>query len=113
MAEMKGITCCGDCVHYNWKKHKCSRGFNKEIDARSHFYDDCDLPKVKPIDEWISVKDRLPKTGEIILACNIAGDFEILSYYNEKFISFDENGYSYEVLYITHWMPLPEPPKGE
>lgn len=63
--------------------------------------------------EWISVKDRLPKEGEIVLACNIIGESKILSYYNEKFMLFDENGYPYKALYITHWIPLIQPPKGE
>lgn len=28
---MKGIECCGDCVYYNWKKHRCDDCF---LDAR-------------------------------------------------------------------------------
>lgn len=43
---MKGITCCGDCGIYNWKKHKCSRCKSIETDARKHFFDDCPLPDV-------------------------------------------------------------------
>ena len=48
--RIKGITCCGDCVYYNWKKHKCSRGASVETDARSHFYDDCPIPDVEQLD---------------------------------------------------------------
>lgn len=47
MAEqMKGITCCGDCGYYNWKKRKCNRCESIETDPRKHFYDDCPLPDV-------------------------------------------------------------------
>lgn len=49
--RMKGITCCGDCVYYDWKKHKCSRGASVETDAREHFYDDCPIPDVEQLDE--------------------------------------------------------------
>ena len=45
MTQMKGITCCGDCGYYNWKKHKCTRATD-EGDARSSFYVDCPLPDV-------------------------------------------------------------------
>jgi hypothetical protein len=72
------------------------------------------------MDKWISVNDRLPRTPNAFLV-----------YYGFK----DENGEMYETRYIgtmtffafdkephwqhegsygltvTHWMPLPEPPK--
>ena len=48
--KMKGITCCGDCVYYNIKKHKCIRCENVEPeDAREHFYADCPLPDAEPV----------------------------------------------------------------
>lgn len=50
MAEqMKGITICGDCGFYNWKKHRCSRGCTAEGTAQSHFYEDCPLPDVREV----------------------------------------------------------------
>lgn len=53
--EMKGITCCADCVYYSKRKHKCVRCNNVESDARKHFYDDCPLQDVKPVvpGHWI------------------------------------------------------------
>lgn len=64
------------------------------------------------VQEWISVKDRLPKTGERVLVC-IGAVFE-------AFIDDDGKWQRYysaplnEVLgEPTHWMPLPQPPKGE
>ena len=43
--EGKIITCCGDCVYYDWRKHKCKNGYNKESNAQDHFYDDCNVFK--------------------------------------------------------------------
>lgn len=79
--------------------------------------------------EWISVKDRLPDKEGIYLCfyrycgCDI---FRILSFaFNlEEVDEFDFKGQNrsgwynrdsewgyYEMSEVTHWMPLPEPPK--
>lgn len=55
--------------------------------------------------EWISVKDRLPEAGKPVLGFeseNRIGVWMINSH--EDYPIFSE--------YVTHWMPLPEPPKG-
>jgi hypothetical protein len=41
MTSGKVITCCGDCIHYNFEKHKCNVGHSAEIDAKEKFYADC------------------------------------------------------------------------
>lgn len=41
---MKGITCCGDCIYYNWRRKKCRRGNSIETNPRDHFFEDCPLP---------------------------------------------------------------------
>ena len=41
MTSGKVITSCGDCIHYNFKKHKCNVGHSAEIDAKERFYADC------------------------------------------------------------------------
>ena len=43
MKEYVKIYCCGDCIHYNWKKHKCNRGAKEEGRAQDHFYRDCPI----------------------------------------------------------------------
>ena len=54
--------------------------------------------------EWISVKDRLPDTdGEYL--CTWNGYIGVLIYDREQ-------GYFHHNK-VTHWMPLPELPKGE
>ena len=83
------------------------------------------------VHEWISVKDRLPeedgsylvttnsfgdrqsvklrwfaKDGENVDAHDLAGQKDVWYLYDIEcgYVSIDS---------VTHWMPLPEPPKGE
>lgn len=55
---------------------------------------------------WISVKDDLPEPLEDVLVCYTCGKVAC-NYTNYS------GGWLFEVLYgpVTHWMPLPEPPK--
>lgn len=41
--EYVKVYCCGDCIYYNWKKHKCNRGANVEGAPTDNFYRDCPL----------------------------------------------------------------------
>ena len=61
------------------------------------------------VQEWISVKDRLPEDDEIVIICTdenfiyageLVGDTWFLD--NDSWTAT-----------VTHWMPLSEPPKGE
>ena len=59
------------------------------------------------VQEWISVKDRLPDKPMKCLVYTKRGDcggYEI-TYYNKGFYLQYSN--------VTHWMPLPTAPKGE
>ena len=74
---------------------------------------------VQPVDRWISVKDRLPDATEATVLIWIkegkADGIEIsdcchIGYWvknSKEFCDMDWN----VVSGITHWMPLPEPPK--
>jgi len=68
--------------------------------------------------EWISVKERLPDFEGRLLVCYTMKLTQVIDamLYHKK-----ENGfwiYSHEMKklswndYVTHWMPLPEPPKS-
>ena len=66
------------------------------------------------MNDWISVKDRLPKNNERILAwckdyCihDVVWDWPGCSWFDEV------TGVEHKELFVTHWMPLPELPKGE
>ena len=71
------------------------------------FAKDNDVPS-----NWISVKDRLPENGKKVLVyCKEnKNDYEIGAY-SDTYRGFFVRQTCYEN--ITHWMPLPQPPKGE
>ena len=43
MREYVKIYCCGDCLYYDWKKHRCKRGAKDDGTGREHFYRDCPI----------------------------------------------------------------------
>ena len=59
MAEMKGIKLCGECINYDWKRHKCKIGCNDDSNAQAPFYGDCPLPDVVPKSEVDKLLDEL------------------------------------------------------
>lgn len=73
--------------------------------------------------EWISVNERLPKSQVMVLCYTPCDGYIFVGYYQKV----DPNPYwkSYWNIItamrstkkmtkkVTHWMPLPEPPKGE
>ena len=64
------------------------------------------------VQEWISVDDRLPESGkESILIALRWGEVDIGWCEDGRWSSEFVN--EYEEGEVTHWMPLPEPPKGE
>ena len=66
------------------------------------------------VQEWISVKDRLPEPWKQVLIYSRHNFYESAVYigvpgkwratWNHEMLDADS---------VTHWMPLPEPPKGE
>ena len=78
------------------------------------------------VQEWISVKDRLPEeSGNYIVCCDdsscsygegiwYSSDVVVVSeYYEGSWIWYvGDTEWSLENI-VTHWMPLPAPPKGE
>ena len=67
------------------------------------------------VQEWISVNDRLPENNQWALCFmkdKSFGTFRVLQWnyvdwrWNDGNEWFDEKD-------VTHWMPLPRPPKGE
>lgn len=67
------------------------------------------------VPQWISVKDRLPCSGQPALVANSALRLVSIAWHDagsgcweSPVWWFCENSPE-----ITHWMPLPEPPKGD
>ncbi len=63
--------------------------------------------------EWISVKDRLPEFNGRYLTCDEYGNIHIF-FHGPSFaeIPFGIKECNPRYYPPTHWMPLPEPPKG-
>ena len=62
------------------------------------------------VQEWISVTERLPEMWQNVLAVRTDGKFrfDFIGSLNVWYEDVNFVGYP-----VTHWMPLPEPPKGE
>lgn len=55
--------------------------------------------------KWISVDERLPNDSMTVITCNAKGEVDA-DYYGYYGLGFSDKT-------VTHWMPLPEAPKGE
>lgn len=66
----------------------------------------------KTYSHWISVKERLPENGQKIIAafCGSGGQVADQAIYSNGEFDFASWAYVWADN-ITHWMPLPEPPK--
>lgn len=78
-----------------------------------------------PATQWINVEERLPeRNGKyIVTACDEGEPYDeiiwndtvvVCAEYYKGCWTWEENSTEYSLDgIITHWMPLPEPPKGE
>ena len=65
------------------------------------------------VPEWISVDDRLPEEDGYYLCCIKSSLFPDRVYID--ILECDKGSFEEGHIYtdtVTHWMPLPEPPKG-
>ena len=108
----KNINCtgvkCVDCVRESIADNLIANGVTVQ-----------GVPETN-VGEWISVKDRLPEENERVLACYInplrkdrpprmmVGEGTSTQIVKGKVYLWCGGWRS-----ITHWMPLPQPPKGE
>ena len=66
------------------------------------------------IQEWISVAERSPKNGTICLVCTKHEDMSVRLWDVAELLWIGEaRGCDWRMDEVTHWMPLPSPPKGE
>ena len=66
------------------------------------------------VQEWVSVTERLPEKGEDVLVFNIRENWTGFAWLRPDetwtALGFD---FPFDLGEVTHWMPLPQPPKGE
>ena len=66
------------------------------------------------VQEWISVDDRLPEKGEEVLVFDTRENWTGFAWLRPDetwtALGFD---FPFDLGEVTHWMPLPQPPKGE
>lgn len=69
----------------------------------------------KPMNEWISVEDRLPeKDGNyLVTACDEGCSAREGIWHSTVVVVAEYYKGSWTWYNVTHWQPMPEPPKGE
>lgn len=65
------------------------------------------ISSIKPISDWISVKDRLPEPNTWVLVYSKQGVYVNLR------LDYIHKGRWVNSFLVTHWMPIPELPKEE
>lgn len=76
----------------------CSEALKKELLLQKDVFEMAISALTHPHGEWISVEDRLPKTGTVL-----ATDGKVVITAPSSSVTLGGA--------ITHWMPLPEPPE--
>ena len=60
------------------------------------------------VQEWVSVEDRLPEENTTVIVATDDGIVFQCLYSYDGWDLWDDNDVN-----ITHWQPMPQPPKGE
>lgn len=63
--------------------------------------------------KWIPVTERLPEAGEIVLCHMKYGEMYVLQRDSHAYYGWVGDRISYATSCVTHWIPMPEPPKGD
>lgn len=112
---------CKDCFHFDVCRAMLEATCGIRIDddfkggagSCKKFENSAD---VAPRAGWISVEEGLPEESCECLAISENGVIYLLHYsYRHKAFNAtdDDDGDYWKLSGFTHWMPLPEPPKGE
>lgn len=109
----KGLKCCrggelgcSECP-YDGECH-LPFGNDPEVDALAYIQQlEAQAPR------WISVKERLPEKKQRVMVYTVQGTYRIgvFSFVGDKGAVWFKCDKS--CITVTHWMPLPEPPKEE
>lgn len=83
--------------------------------ARNMFVADFMMSNGVTVQEWISVDDRLPEAGGYVVCIAKRNPF---SRFMPMVARIEKNGWANPITEqyiseVTHWIPIPQPPKGE
>ena len=95
-----------------WLPHDCGKCYANDC----HISEIADylISNGVTVQEWIPFKDRLPEAGGYVVCIAKRNPFSI---FMPMAARIDRNGWvnpitEQYISEVTHWMPLPEPPKG-
>ena len=108
--------------HYEWRLHDNSlsqEDFMVIISGKLNALKEAliSIKKIRPLNltsksAWINCKYELPQHLKDVLVCTKSG-LVIEAYYDEESKEWTVTNSESRITNITHWQPLPEPPKGE
>lgn len=105
----KGLeVCIGKCVGNkpHCPYHTCGDGCMDSMNRDALAY----IRQLEAkVPQWISVKERLPEMEGKYIVCTAKGSVYCAKFSTRHGPAFHTDMYTH----ITHWMPLPEPPKEE
>ncbi len=65
------------------------------------------------VQEWISVDDRLPEHGDVVVVWHTHMEHPFVCQWDERSDCWIDGKWTFGRNTITHWCYLPKPPKGE
>lgn len=124
---LKGLECCSKSISKACPMECPYRVECLMQDDKLYMYsvmhDALELMKEPP--QWISVDDRMPPDDQMVIGYTPVDGYMFIGFHKIHKYSLKDASYSYSYWYIitsmrstkhmhkkvTHWMPLPEPPK--
>ena len=93
----------------------CSDAVHKKILEEQREATELTIAALREQMEWIRVKDRLPEPGRYVACIAKRNPF---SRFMPMVARIEKNGWANPITEqyiseVTHWMPMPNPPKGE
>lgn len=79
-------------------------------DCKSGFIADRLIAGGVTVNEWVSVEDRYPSHGDVVLIYTKHKEIQTFQW-DATTQTWVGDSYDYATMFVTHWMPLPEPPK--
>ena len=123
LREADSLSMCGECGYKGDKKGPLfakAADAIEELQKRVRFeyqsgFADGQISANRKKNKWISVDERLPEMSGLYLTYHAKRGSMTMHYSvnNDAWNAFDHEDRPKYALEVTHWMPLPEPPKVE